>query len=524
MAGLPAQWRRALTAHARRAAAVLFSSPLYALTLLDRRGPAIRFAPVDPWPGDPVLGEALASGRPGAAIADDFAGLRDLRALGGDEARLAARRLTQDWMARNRRWSMPAWRGDILSRRIFSWLTHYDTFFASGEDSFRRALSRALAAQLCHLDRVLTLETVGAARIAALKGLVCGALGFGRDDMLDRALARLHREIEEQILPDGGHVERNPALMLAVLRDLVEIRAALAGGQREVPEPIQQAIDRMGPMLRYLRHGDGRLAHFNGSGGGDAAEIEAVLDQASPRGRAASRAPATGFERLAAGGTLILADAGSPPPPPFDQGAHAGALSFEMSVGRDRMIVNCGAGGGAPAWRQAQRATAAHSTAVVNERNSSEVLAGGNLGHRRAIVKSDRDAAEGAVLINMVHDGYARSDGIVHRRRLYLAAGGDDLRGEDSLSSRAGIPFRLRFHLHPSVTASILQNGRSVLLRLPRGGGWRLRCTQPVTLEESVYFENGAKPKRTLQIVVPGLTNGGETTVKWAFRRETRRG
>lgn len=544
MAGLPAQrFRIWASDRACHAAQGLFGLPGYHLTLLGSRQGALRLTPVDPWPGDPARGAALAEGRasiPGLGGGDPdwhpagaggdaqgmlhgFTWLRDLRAFGGDDARRAARRLAANWIAGNRHWSLPAWRSEIVGRRLVSWLSHYETFFASGEDTFRRRLAASMAAQLRHLERAWRWETRGAARIEALKALAYGALCFSRGEMLERSLGRLETEIESQILPDGGHVERNPSLLLQVLRDLVEIRAALTGARYEVPEALQQAVDRMAPMLRLLRHGDGGLAQFNGGQAEDPALVSAVLDQANGGGKPATRAPAAGFERLAAGGLLVLADSGPPPEPPFDAVAHAGTLSFEASVGPQRLIVNCGAAaGGSRAWLKAQRATAAHSTVTVSDRNSCEMLPDGHIGRRRAITTVKRSASDEGALVTMSHDGYTASDGLIHRRTLYVAASGEDLRGEDALEGPAGRVFAVRFHLHPSVNATMLHSGRGALLKLPKGGGWRLRCSEPMEIADSIYFGNAAEPKRTRQIVVAGVTGDGVTTVRWALRRERR--
>lgn len=546
MAGLPAQLQIRVTDDARRIAGGLFGLPFYHLTLAGRRPAALRPTPSDLWTGDAAQGAGLVDGRApcggpdwGAAGPDwapaaaagmlcalhDFRWLRDLRALGGDDARRTARGLVDSWIAANRRWSLPAWRSDVAARRIVAWLAHYETFFASGDEGFRDRLAASLAAQLRHLRRAWRWETHGAARIAALKGLIYGSLCFGRGEMLDRWLRRLEAELERQVLPDGGHIERSPALLLAVLRDLVDLRATLIAGQYEVPETLQRAIDRMAPMLRYLRHGDGGLARFNGGREEDAALISAVLEQADRRGKPAARAPAAGFERLAAGPLVVLADSGPPPPPPFDTAAHAGTLSLEVSVGRERLIVNCGATAhGSRAWARAQRATAAHSTVTVNDRNSSELLADGHVGGRRARTTVERSLSDDGILVTMSHDGYLESDRIRHRRALFVAAGGEDLRGEDTLAGPAGLAFAIRFHLHPSVAASPIQNGRAVLLKLPKGGGWRLRCSEPMELADSIYFTASPEPMRTRQVVVAGVTGDRETTVKWALRRERKRG
>lgn len=125
----------------------------------------------------------------------------------------------------------------------------------------------------------------------------------------------------------------------------------------------------------------------------------------------------------------------------------------------------------------------------------------------------------------MTHDGYREGLRALHRRRLYLAAAGDDLRGEDRIERSDGaprVPFALRFHLHPEVQASLLQTGDAALLRLPRGGGWRFRSSGgSLGIEESVYWGE-ERSRRSQQLVVSGSAGPGSTLVKWALRREKR--
>ncbi|MBV9523424.1 MAG: heparinase II/III family protein, partial [Alphaproteobacteria bacterium] len=361
--------------------------------------------------------------------------------------------------------------------------------------------------------------------LQALKGLVIAQLALGAGERrLARTLARLTREVARQILPDGGHIERSPALQLAVLRDLVDIRTALRAAHRTVPEALQMAIDRMAPMLRMLRHGDGRLAQFNDTAEEYGALADLVLTRAEVRGRALLNAPHTGFQRLQGGKTVVLADTGAAPPAGLDRHAHAGTLSFEMSWGRERLIVNCGAWRGTDRqWRRAARNTAAHSTLVVADTNSAEILADGTLGRRPAVTMADRVEENGSQWVAASHDGYRAGFGLTHARQLFLSADGEDLRGEDGLSGPAGTGFAIRFHLHPAVQASLIQEGGAALLKLPGGIGFRLRAEgAQMSLGESVYLGAG-EIKKTQQIILAGHVGSQGASVRWAIRRESRK-
>jgi len=250
-----------------------------------------------------------------------------------------------------------------------------------------------------------------------------------------------------------------------------------------------------------------------------------VLALSEAKGKPPTSAPHSGFQRLAAGRTLVLVDAAAPALP--DLHAHAGTLSFEMSIGKERLVVNCGAHAADQSeWRRVQRASAAHSTLTIDDTNSSEILgpAGaptGKLGQRPTRVLCQREDADGNAWLDLSHDGYVRQYGVVHRRRLFLAAGGDDLRGEETLVGEGRGRYAIRFHLHPRVQAGLVQDGSAALLRLPSGLGFRLRAnTGTLVLADSIYLGRLGEMKRAQQIIISGLIEGRDHTIKWALRRE----
>ena len=492
----------------------------------------------DPWPGDPDHGARVLRGElelggatrpltPGGwhdivgsnllrANAHGFSWLRDLRMLGTDAARLRARLLVSEWIAAPPPDAI-AYRPDVVGARITAWLGHYDFFAATADDAFRQKLMARLVSDARSLSAALPAEEIDARALTALKGLIAAAVALPEHaGFMARAQRFLPQEIMRQVLPDGCHVERSPATQLAALQDLTEIRALLQAGQTQPPGALTNAIERMAPALRVLRHGDGGLALFNGSREESGALIDLVLTQAGRGGRGPSSLSDGGFQRLQAGRSVLIVDCGAPPPHGVDRYAHAGTLAMELSIGRDRMIVNCGAFPAGPAdWRDAARATAAHSTLTIADHNSSELRPDG-LGRRPTDVKAQRQEANGAHWLEAHHDGWMKPFGAVHRRRLYVSESGEDIRGEDVIESAEPQPFALRFHLHPDVQASLQQDGEAVLLRLRSGGGWRLRADHArLSLEESIYL-GGAAPRRTEQVVLHGLADGPQH-VKWGI-------
>lgn len=524
------------------------STALYRLLLAGPapRGP-IASAP-DLWPGNPDQGLALLNGafacggeshhleradrlpiEAGEAWLTWFHALdwvNDLRALSGGERGGEAPYFTREWlsawMETTRHYHPWAWRADVTARRIVTVLK--SASFLAREDAagaFDKALRKALARDVRHLGRAIPGEGAGYPRLLALKALAFANLALNARAK-DRTLARLDAEINAQVLPDGGHVERNPERLAEVLGDLLEIKAMVQHVTGEVPRFVQNAIDRAAPMLRQLRHPDGRLAVFNGGLEGDPQRLDLVLSMTDAGASAPGRAPYAGFQRLNAGNVVVIQDCGMPGGPGLRH--HAGTLSFEMSVGPQRVIVNCGARSGHDdPWRTALAATAAHSTLTVNDTSLAAFAIDGSLHRGPEQVTCQRNDAQDGILVETSHDGYLAPFGLVHRRALYVGPGGDDVRGEDRLSGSGGEHFAVRFHLHPAVKASLLGDGAGVLLRFGHKGRetWRLRASLgDVRLEESVYLGRAGEVRRTEQIVISGPLTGNGVLVKWALTRE----
>lgn len=527
--------------------ALYYGSPVYRLMLLGRSPDEVSRAPTDPWPGDAARGRDFADGvwrlagqtlrfdpradapewRPDAAWtgwleeAHGFSWLRDLRAAAGGSARHAARHAVAGWMADCSRWDRFAWRPDILGRRLVAWIAHVPFLFDGADALFRRRLLQSLAEQARHLARAASSGPEGLGRIAAAKGLLYAGLALpGEEKRFVQATRLLEHELDRQMLPDGGQRERNPSVQFHLLRDLVEIRLALAQAGKAEPDWLNRRIDAAAAMLRFYRHGDGALALFNGAVEESAALIDNALAMGRIVGKPENSARHTGYERLAARGTLVLVDAGPPPPADFAANAHAAPLAFEMSVGPERLIVSMGAWRGADAsWRRAARETAAHSTAIVDGESAVEIRDNGGLGRVPRKVSVERDDREDAVLLTMSHDGYRSPARLRHDRSLRLSADGDDLRGEDVLTGPGGRRFALRFHLHPDVRTAATRDGQGAFLRLPSGVSWRLSATGGVLeLTEGVYLGDG-RMRRCGQVVVSGGLNGESTAVTWALTR-----
>lgn len=467
-----------------------------------------------------------------------FGWLRHLRAAESGITRANARALVDEWISIQGSWDAVAWQPEILARRIISWLSQAPLILHDADDGFYRRFLRSLARQVRYLRHTTMEARDGVPRFQAVIALNYAALCMsGQARHLRGAVKQLIAEIERQILPDGGHISRNPGALVELLLDLLPLRHAFGARNIAPPPQLNNAIDRMMPMMRFFRHGDGHFAHFNGMGPTLPDQMATILAYDDARGAPLSNAPHSGYQRAEAGGMLVIMDTGAPPPIDASHEAHAGCLAFEMSHRSQRIVVNCGLPAtNREAWRQVARATAAHSTVVFNDTSSSRFLELGSLQrllgtpivggpHNIQVAREDRDG----VLLRAAHDGYADRFKVLHQRALKLAADGSRLDGEDMFVSTVGdmlpqnIPdeFALRFHLHPSVKANKLSDGHGAMLMLPNREVWNFDSYEDrVEIEEGVYLSGSDGPRRAVQIVIYGRARK-IPRVHWSFSLAT---
>lgn len=466
-----------------------------------------------------------------------FRWLRHMRAAGTDLAAANARALVSDWIVQHgNRIAGPAWEPGTTAKRIIAWQQHSSVVLQGAEFPFYRAFLKSLAVQIRYLRSLAREMPDGKDRLRARVALAFAALSLPAPASALRSATRnLGEELDRQILPDGGHISRNPLTVLEILADLLPLRQTYANQAETPPAALIGAIDRMLPALRFFRHHDGSLARFNGMGATIQDRIAAILRHDDTAGAPLLHAPYSGYERLAIGDVTVIADTGVPPPIDVSNSAHAGCLSFELSSGRQHYIVNAGVDTyGAAEFRPLARATAAHSTATFNDTSSARFalsmrvssLPGAPLLGGPRKVSSERldDGTRQGFLA--CHDGYAQRFGILHERELVLSANGNVLTGRDrflpagngAIRSGGRDAVAIRFHIHPD--ASLFRDEHDRLVLAAEGGDiWVFTSPQvQPEVEESIFFAGIVGPRRSRQIVLH-FQASALAEVHWQFVR-----
>ncbi|MDG5488581.1 heparinase II/III family protein [Sphingomonas sp. BGYR3] len=530
-------------------------TPIHRLALRGRYPLKLLAVADDPFMGDAARGNAMLQGmlsyrgetlniaglsldrpgfsRPFAEYVHSFAWLRDLSTVAPRvTAAPIAESIMRQWLdAHAERVGDPAWRADQWGRRILFWVAHAPLILSSSDLIYRSRVLNTLARGSRHLERVVDKAPAGLPRIAGWSGMVASLLMIpGGDGRRAGAEAGLERALGASLFGDGGVVSRSPDAQAEAIMLLTMLRATYAARRLDAPGWLEQALVRMVAALIGLRHGDGSTGSWQGSAPMDADALDQIVAATGVRTRPLRQPRDWGYHSITAGTAALILDAAPPPVARVVEGGCASTLAFELSDGPNRIIVNCGGARGchhsvADMLGEGLRTTAAHSTLVIADSNSTAIHADGTLGRGVGEIELTRQEGDGSSRIEASHDGYVRRFGFVHRRQLILSAEGRDLRGEDMLlprgrKRRGDTPFAVRFHLAPGIEVAPTADGQGAFLRVPGGALWQFRARgAAMNVEDSVWIDPRGRPHATRQLVLSGETPPGGTSVTWVLHR-----
>ena len=508
--------------------------------------------PRDHVQGDRRIGEALlagrfVSGRQSLALADlDFASpgplarqlegfswLRDLSAAASREkgARLAEA-VVGRWLLAHGSRPDDAWAPHLWGERILFWAAYAPYILSSSDGGYRSALLNTLARGARHIEGTADKAPNGLRRITAWCGVIAaGLLVQGGVPRVARGEAGLARALAAVQFDDGGLISRSPFEQMLLVDRLGLLRSCYLAAKQTIPDGIEAASAAAMAALHGVAMSDGALSSWQGCNPGEAARLTALIEGCGLRARPLRNARGWGYQRLSALGTVVVLDAAPPPPQKIAAQGSASTLAFEMSDGAQRLIVNCGGPGLLPTELPDElvrglRTTAAHSTLVLADTNSTSILADGSLGKGVEDVAIDRSEGNDSSRLEASHDGYVRSFGMTHKRSLMLGNDGKELRGSDQLIAkgrkkiRESAGYAVRFHLAPGVETTITADGMGAILRSKNAPPWNFRCRGGMlTTEESLWIDGRGQAQPTTQLAVVGEVSalGGE--IGWQFRR-----
>ena len=470
------------------------------------------------------------------ALAEELQGFSWLRDLGAAASREKGAKLAEAvvgrWLLAHGTKVDDAWAPALWGERILFWTAYAPYILSSSDSGYRSALLNTLARGARHLDANADKAAAGLDRVTAWCGVVAaGLLVQGGVPRVARGEAGLARALASAQFDDGGLISRSTYEQVMLVDRFGLLRACYLAAKQTIPDGIEAAAQASLAALHGIMMGDGALSSWQGFGPGEPARLAALIDGCGLRARPLRQARGWGYQRMSALGTILVLDAAPPPSQKMTDRGSASTLAFELSDGGQRLIVNCGGPGPLPTdlpdeLVQGLRTTAAHSTLVLSDTNSTNILADGSLGKGVEDVTIDRSEDNDASRLEASHDGYVRAFGLVHKRSLMLGNDGKELRGADQLIARGrkkireAAAYAVRFHLAPGVEATITADGMGAILRSKGAPPWNFRCRGGnLATEESLWIDGRGQPHSTTQLVIVGEVSALGGDIGWTFRR-----
>lgn len=220
----------------------------------------------------------------------------------------------------------------------------------------------------------------------------------------------LLRQLEEQILPDGGHFERSPAYHLHVLMRVLQGLELIRISGSFPDERLSQLLSEKAALLLGWTNAmaeNGRLPHFGDSNDEMAPALPRLWKYARHLNLTGKPVvlKESGYRILKDAAWTIWQNAGGAGPAYQPGHAHADPLSFVAFLHGAPFLTSAGVSTYENnKQRQWERSTAAHHTPVVGGQNASDVWSAFRMGRKAAVLLLRDDACE----IAARHTGYKK--------------------------------------------------------------------------------------------------------------------
>lgn len=410
-----------------------------------------------------------------------------------------------------------AWRPDIVANRLIAFLSNCKLLLATKDAVFAKKFYKSINFQYRFL--YLTARTLvnNEKKLLAYIALYFASLSMNISDKQKNYIKNeLELCLKQQIFADGGHISRNPQIMTDLLLHLLALRYSFTYVGKPIINELHNAIERMIPALKMFVHKDNSLARFNGVGQVTSEKLETIFTLDKTKAKAFSYAPHSGYQRLEAENTVLIADIGSVNNAMASSQATASCLAFELSSGKHSFIINNGFDNFAKNNDNfLSRTTSAHSTASLNNISSYNFIKLNDKANNILVMNKinvEVQQIKGPQHNGFIaqHDGYKNLCDIIYERKILLSCDGNIIHGIDNFISKNSQNYKLkgsdqaiiRFHIHPDIQLKYNSAG-DICLEALDGDKWCFSSAHIAPkIEDSVFLAKLEKPQTTKQIVL----------------------
>ena len=378
----------------------------------------------------------------------------------------------------------------VVSLRLMNFLYYIllNRDMTSHSDRFIHII-KYLYADFFYLADNLEMDIKGNHLIKDLKALIVLGYFFQTEKSIklaDNAIKILIKELDEQIFEDGGHFERSTMYHTIVTHDIIEIIYFLKRLGINVPINFKIKLEKMLCFLDTITHPDGEISLFNDSvfniapRASDILFVGSFILQFKPsiytkpglisylltdvkknsnyinltEKEVFVAMPDTGYCSLSNSCGKMIFDCGNLGPDYLPAHAHNDMLSFELSIGNKRYIIDTGVYEyQTGVLRNSSRSVINHNTIAINGMEQSELWSSFRMGRRGRIICCNWAEYDNYQIVSTVRSQY-NSKKAWHKRTILADKEGfwiviDRVRGYNNM------PHLSHLHLSPELQPSV---------------------------------------------------------------------
>jgi uncharacterized heparinase superfamily protein len=431
------------------------------------------------------------------------------------------------WIDKNHRYNSKSWEVDIVAKRIIAWISNSRLTYEDSGTDYKNKFNGIIKKQINHLiNEIEQSEWVDDKMIGCAAIILSGLTYQDKEGYLKTGLNLLKKLIKFSFDNDGFPKSRNIRQLCFYLKYFILIREWFKESQSEIPDFINENIYYLGQAYAFTWQNNKINLLFNGNHETNNVDFDHYLKKLGYSFKNQSN-ELGGYTLLNNKKISLVMDVGSSPDKKFSSNYQAGALSFEIISSGKKLICNSGYFQNYNhQLNELSKSSAIHSALILDDRSSCKFSRTKNessrISHGLKILKKNIVFEKNYWKINAAHDGYLKQYGIIHEREIEFYPEQIKFVGHDKVISKNSIKnleFEIRFHLEPNVKIMKTQDNKSILIDLD-GEGWKFNSNNNImNIDNGLYFGKKGSFVDNQNIVISGMTNDENQTIKWEITK-----
>ena len=429
------------------------------------------------------------------------------------------------WIDKNQRYNSKSWEVDIVAKRIIAWTSNSRLTYEDGSTDYKNKFNTVIKKQINHLINEIERSEWVDDKIIGCAAIILTGLAY-KNQYLKTGLNLLKKLVKFSFDSDGFPKSRSIRQLCFYLKYFILIREWLKESQSDIPDFINENVYYLGQAYAFCWQNHKVDLLFNGNNETNNTDFDHYLKRFGYNFKSQNN-QLGGYVVLNNKKTSLIMDVGSSPDKKFSSNYQSGALSFEIISNGKKLICNSGYfQNHNHQLNKLSKSSAINSTLILDDRSSCKFNKTKNersqISHGLKILKKNVVFEKNYWKINASHDGYLKQFGFIHEREIEFYPEQVKFIGHDKLISKNGIKnikFEIRFHIEPNIKIMKTQNNKSILIDL-HGEGWKFNsANNSMNIDNGLYFGRKDSFVDNQNIVISGMTNDKNQTIKWEITK-----